>query len=283
MTTSDLTRTLPSGMQAQIELNGRSMHLVVDGTPQSHVNLDDPSELRFGYIRHMGHVLDQAFDAKRPITALHLGAGAFTLPRYVEHTRPGSRQQVLELAREVVDLVREVAPLPRHASIRVRYGDAREQLERLPHGLRGTADAIIVDLFDGPQTPAHVTTTEFFRTLTEFLAPDGIVLANVADGHDLAFARSEIATLREVVGSVLLVSDPAVFKGRRFGNIVAVASREPLDLPGLARLAASGFPPAVVQHDDQAVQWMRGAAPITDATATPSPRPGRGTFSVKRP
>ncbi len=258
------------------------MHLVVDGTPQSHLNLDDPSELRFGYIRHMGHVLDQAFDARKPITVLHLGAGALTLPRYVEHTRPGSRQQVLELERELVELVRSVAPLPAHASIRIRYGDAREQLDRLPGGLVGKADAVVVDLFDGPQTPAHVTSLEFFESVARYVAPDGIVLANVADGHDLGFARSEIATMREVFGSVLLVSDPAVFKGRRFGNIVAVASREPLELAGLARLAASGFPPAVVQHDRQAVEWLRGARPITDAAAKPSPKPGRGTFSVKR-
>lgn len=282
MNPSELTRTFPSGTQAQIELHGRSMHLVVDGTPQSHLNLDDPSELRFGYIRHMGHVLDQAFDERTPITALHLGAGALTLPRYVEHTRPGSRQQVLELERDLVDLVRTVAPLPPHAAIRIRYGDAREQLDRLPGGLIGNVDAAIVDLFDGPQTPAHVTSVEFFESLSRYLAPDGIVLANVADGHDLGFARAEIATMRAVFGSVLLVSDPAVFKGRRFGNIVAVAAREPLELPGLARLAASGFPPAVVQHDRQAVEWMRGAQPIVDAAAKPSPMPGRGTFSVRR-
>lgn len=280
---SDLTRTFASGTQAQIELHGSSMHLVVDGTPQSHVNLDDPSELRFGYIRHMGHVLDQAFDTRQPLTALHLGAGALTLPRYLEHTRPGSRQQVLELERELVDLVRSVAPLPAHASIRIRYGDARAQLDRLPAGLHHRADAIVVDLFDGPQTPAHVTTAEFFTSLARFLTPNGVVLVNVADGHDLAFARAEIATLRQVFGSVLLVSDPAVFKGRRFGNIVAVASRDRLELPGLARLAASGFPPAVVQHDEQALKWLRGANPITDAVSKPSPLSGRGTFSVKRP
>ncbi|HWU60104.1 MAG TPA: spermine synthase, partial [Microbacteriaceae bacterium] len=32
--------------------------LVVDGTPQSHVNLDDPTQLFFEYIQRMGHVID---------------------------------------------------------------------------------------------------------------------------------------------------------------------------------------------------------------------------------
>ena len=33
--------------------------LTVDGTPQSHVNLDDPTQLFFEYVQRMGHVIDQ--------------------------------------------------------------------------------------------------------------------------------------------------------------------------------------------------------------------------------
>src|SRR5688572_23189778 len=113
--------------------------LVVDGTPQSHVDLDDPTHLFFEYIARMGHVIDQLRMPGEPITALHLGAGALTLPRYVEATRPGSRQQVIELEPALVDLVRAELPLPRGASIRLRYGDAREVLGRLPRGLHGAA------------------------------------------------------------------------------------------------------------------------------------------------
>ena len=99
--------------------------LIVDGTPQSHVNLEDPTQLFFEYVQRIGHVIDQLATPGRPITAVHLGAGAFTLPRYIEATRPGSRQQVIELETDLVDLVREHLPLPRQASIRVRHGDAR--------------------------------------------------------------------------------------------------------------------------------------------------------------
>src|SRR4029079_15499558 len=34
--------------------------LLVDGTPQSHVDLDDPAHLEFEYVRRIGHVLDLA-------------------------------------------------------------------------------------------------------------------------------------------------------------------------------------------------------------------------------
>lgn len=89
-----------------------SYQLVVDGTPQSHVNLDDPSDLFFEYIQRIGHIIDLVAMPGQPITALHLGAGALTLPRYVEATRPGSRQQVVELESDLVDFVRAELPLP---------------------------------------------------------------------------------------------------------------------------------------------------------------------------
>ena len=60
-----------------------SFQLIVDGTPQSHVNMDNPGELFFEYVQRIGHVIDLIGDPGEPITAVHLGAGALTLPRYV--------------------------------------------------------------------------------------------------------------------------------------------------------------------------------------------------------
>ncbi|MGO1544692.1 MAG: spermidine synthase [Gulosibacter sp.] len=278
---TNFTATLASGRKAEAHKDGDYITLFVDGTPQSSINLSDPSELSFGYVRHMGHVLDLAFPPSQPLTALHLGAGALTIPRFLEHTRPGSRQQVIELEQDLVDFVREIAPLPSHASIRIRYGDARAQLLKLPRGLHGSVDALIVDVFSGAQTPAHVTSLEFFQEIKSFLAPEAILLVNISDGYDLSFARGEVATIREAIGPTQLIADPAVFKGRRFGNIVAVASLEHREFPGLARLAASGFPPATVHSGSQTHSWLRGAAPVRDAEASASPAPGGSVFGVR--
>src|SRR5687768_17980560 len=87
--------------------------LLVEGTPQSHVDLDDPSHLEFEYVRRMGHVLDLAAEEGRPIDVVHLGGGALTLPRYVAATRPGSRQRVVELDEPLTALLRAHLPLPR--------------------------------------------------------------------------------------------------------------------------------------------------------------------------
>ncbi|GAB3799944.1 fused MFS/spermidine synthase [Humibacter antri] len=273
-----------SGLRAVIEPDRwvpGSYQLVVDGTPQSHVDLDDPTRLFFEYVQRMGNVIDLLRKPGEPITAVHLGAGAMTLPRYIATTRPGSRQQVIELESELVELVRSELPLPRSAQIRVRHGDAREVVRRLPAGLRGTVDLLIVDIFSGARTPAHVTSVEFYREAVSLLAADGVVLVNVADGPPLSFARGQASTLRSVVEHVAALAETQVLKGKRFGNIVLVGSNAALPLDWLPRLLASGPHPAKAVAGGELRQFVAGAQVVTDATAVASPLPGRSVFQLK--
>ncbi|KRF33110.1 spermidine synthase [Yonghaparkia sp. Soil809] len=277
-----VSRQLSNGMRAVIEpdrWSPGSWSLIVDGTPQSHVDLDDPSRLFFEYVQRIGHVIDEWGEAGQPMTALHLGAGALTLPRYIESTRPGSRQQVVELEEELVAFVREHLPLPRRASIRVRYGDARATLARLPAALHGAVDLIVVDVFSGARIPAHVTSLEFHEEVRRFLAPNGIVAVNVADGPGLAFARAQAATLQMAYRDVAALAETGILKGRRFGNVVLIASTSELPLDWMPRLMARGPHPATVTSGRDLVNWIAGAPVATDATAVHSPEPTSGLFS----
>lgn len=266
-----LARVVPSRFAGGFELD-------VDGTPQSHVDLDDPTHLHFEYVARMGAVIDQLRMPGQPLTAVHLGGGALTLPRYVEHTRPGSRQQVIELEQPLIDLVRAELPLPRGAQIRVRLGDARDVAARLPAGLQGAADLVISDVFAGAQTPAHLTTVEYYRTLAALLAPDGVLLVNVADGAGLVFARRQVATVRAVLPEVIVLAEVQTLKGRRFGNLVIAASAAPLPTEWLPRLMAAGPHPAKVSQGAELDEFVRRATPATDVDATASPKPAASVF-----
>jgi len=266
-----LARIVRSGFTAGFELD-------VDGTPQSHVDLDDPTHLHFEYIARMAAVIDRIGMPGQPLTAVHLGAGALTLPRYIAHTRPGSRQQVVELEQPLVDLVRDALPLPRGAQVRVRIGDARAVAEKLPPGLIGAADLVVSDVFAGAQTPAHLTTVEYYRTLARLLAPEGVLLVNVADGAGLAFARRQVATVREVLPEVILLAEVQLLKGRRFGNLVIAASPAPLPAEWLPRLMAAGPFPAKVAQGAEIDEFARGARVATDGDSTASPRPAASVF-----
>ena len=250
--------------------------LVVDGTPQSHVDLDDPSHLEFEYVRRMGHVLDLAAPAGEPIDAVHLGGGALTLARYLAVTRPGSRQRVVELDERLTALVRTHLPLPRGARVRVRGADARAGLAALPPG---SADVVVSDVFAGARTPAHLTTVEYATEARRVLRPDGLLTANVADGPPLRFARGQVATLRAVFRHVCLLAEPGTLRGRRFGNLVAVASDAPLPVDGLTRRCAGDPMPARVVAGDDLDRFAGTAQPVHDVDAAPSPEPPPGVFS----
>lgn len=252
--------------------------LIVDETPQSHVDLEDPTHLHFEYVARMGAVIDQLTDKGAPLTAVHLGAGALTVPRYIEATRPGSRQQVIELEAPLAHLVKEHLPLPRGASIRVRIGDAREGVQRLPAALVGACDLVVSDVYSGAQTPAHLTSVEFYRELSALLAPGGVLLVNVADGPGLAFARKQVATISAVLSEVAVLADTQVLKGRRFGNLVVAASAAPLPTEWLPRLLAAGPHPAKIAQGAEVTTFAQGARIVTDADALPSPRPDASLF-----
>ena len=250
--------------------------LMVDGTPQSHVDLEDPTHLEFEYVRRMGHVLDLAAPAGAALDVVHLGGGALTLPRYVATTRPGSRQRVVEIDQPLTDLVREYLPLPRNARVRVRADDARTALATLHPA---SADVVVTDVFAGARTPAHLTTLEFAREVARVLRPGGVYAANVADGPPLGFARSQVATLRQVFAHVCLLAEPGTMRGRRFGNLVAVASDAELPLADLTRACARDPMPSRVVDGEDLERFVGKALPVTDAEAQPSPEPPAGVFA----
>ncbi len=244
--------------------------LLIDGVPQSHVDLDDPGYLDFEYVRRIGHVLDEAAPAGQPLRVLHLGAGALTLARYAASTRPGSPQLAVEVDAALVDLIRLRLP-PRNPRLRVRVGDARAELERLRPG---SFDVVIADVFAGGRTPAHLTSAEFWvaaRRAVHGTSRGGIVAANVADGAPLAHTRAQVATVRAVFPHVCLIADAAVLRGRRFGNLVLAASPEPLPVDALTRRTAGDPMPGRVVHGGDLARFTAGAKAVTDATAVPSP------------
>jgi spermidine synthase len=251
--------------------------LLVDGVPQSHVDLDDPGYLDFEYVRRLGHVIDTAAPAAQPMRVLHLGAGALTLARYVTTTRPGSTQLAVEVDAALVDLVRRRLPL---RGVRVRIGDARAVLERLR---AGSFDVVIADVFAGGRTPAHLTSVEYMTAVRRVMRGGGVFAANVADGAPLVHARVQVATARAVFPQVALIADAAVLRGRRFGNLVLVASPEPLPTGALTRLTAADPMPGRVLYDEDLTRFAAGAKPVTDANARPSPEPPDDAFASLAP
>jgi spermidine synthase len=259
--------------------------LFLDGTPQSQVDLADPSYLEFEYVRRLAHILDLAAPGGAPLRVLHLGGGGLTLPRYLTATRPGSAQLVAEADAALTELVRRHLPLPpagrgpggRQGRTRVRIGDAREVLETVPGG---RFDVVISDVFAGARTPAHLTTVECATAAARALRPDGIYALNLADGAPLAHAKEQVSTLLAVFPQCCMIAEPSILRGRRFGNLVLAGSRRALPEAGLRRAAAADPFPARLVCGADLVKFAAGARPSTDATVRPSESAPDNTFAT---
>jgi spermidine synthase len=160
--------------------------------------------------------------------------------------------------------------------VRVRAADARAGLAALP---AGSADVVVSDVFAGARTPAHLTTVEYATEARRVLRPGGVLTANVADGPPLRFARGQVATLQAVFASVCVLAEPGTMRGRRFGNLVAVASDAPLPVPALTRRCAGDPMPARVVAGEDLARFVGDARPVSDAEAVASPEPPPGVFS----
>ena len=252
--------------------------LTVDGAAQSYVDLADPVHLAFEYTRRAGHVLDTLAPPGRPVAAVHLGGGALTLPRYLAATRPGSRQDVVEYDGELLRFVLAHLPLPADADVRVHTADARAWLGTAP---RGAADLVVGDVFRGAQVPAHLTSLDHVHAVTRVLRPDGVYVVNLVDGAPFTFLRGQVATLAAVFAEVVLIAEPSVLRGRRFGNVLLVGAHRQLDVAQLARRTAGDAFPARVVHGTEVRRFAGDARPVHDADATDSPEPPEETFGVE--
>jgi hypothetical protein len=225
-----------------------------DGQPQSHVNLADPQDLGFEYVALMATALDAyAAALGPPATLTHVGGAGLTLPRWVQHRWPGTPQVVLEPDVALTELVRRELPLPRGHRIRVRAIDGRTGMSALADG---SATAIAVDAYAAGRVPADLATASWWADVARVLAPDGLLVANLADEPDRRWTGRVLAGVGAAgLNEVDLLGTHDVLKGRRFGNLVLVARR-----------------PGVLAHDDLARAVARGTLPAGTR------RPGRAAY-----
>ena len=246
--------------------------LLVDGTPQSYVDLDDPTYLEFDYIRLLADLIDTAAAPSLPLSVVHLGGGGCTLARWVGQTRPGSTQVVVEADEPLVEIVRQQLGTP---GFRLRIGDGREAL----HHLRpATSDVIVADVFVGAQFPSHLATVEHLTQVRRVLRAGGVYAANVADSGALPFARQQAATFAAVFAHVVVLADPGILRGRRFGNLVIAGSDTPFPLDELRHLTARSLGRARVEDGRD---FVKGARPATDADPPVAPVPPPELFASR--
>jgi spermidine synthase len=191
-----------------------------------------------------------------------VGAGGFTVPRYLAAARPGSQSLVLELDRRVLETAREELGLVTGPDLEVRVGDARLGIEEVPDADR---DLVVGDAFGGLAVPWHLTTREFVSEIARVLRPEGIYVVNVIDYPPLGFARAELATLRDVFAHVAFFGPESRVAGTSGGNVILVASNAPIPAREMeAANRARGDSDVVITDLDRLDAFIADAPVLTD-------------------
>lgn len=238
----------------------------VNGVPSSHIVLGNPRELVFEYMQWIAvavesHLEDTGADTSK-LRLTHLGGGACSLARYFAEVYPSSRNSVVELDGSLAALARESFDIPRSPRVKIRVDDAREVAASFTADSR---DIIIRDVFSGAVTPQNLTTVEFFSECRHGLATGGLYVSNCGDHADLRGAKAELAGMAEVWEHVAVIADPAMLKGRRYGNIVLLASDSELLEDGSPTCAAAtrrllgGAVPAQYKDEEWTRRFFSGA------------------------
>jgi spermidine synthase len=267
-------RTLSSGREAVAELGATGWTLRVGGFVQSHVG--DPSQPpELASVQWMLAAAIEALGERSGATALHLGAGAATLPRALQHRDPTMRQRVVELEPAIVDLVAEVDPVPR--GVRLEVGDGRAALEATTE----PASLVVIDVFDGGRVPAAFTTVECFRAARAALEPGGTLVINSVDGPPAHFVRAQLATLRAVFAHVAMITRGSTIAVRQ-SNIVLLASDAPLPIEAIHARVHRGERPASAIGGARIGRFIADTAPapVTDATSADRDEPVLTRYSA---
>lgn len=243
--------TIDTGEAQLVKVADGEWCLMVGGVQSSFIVLGEPGRLDFEYMDWMASIIAASFDAGKQLHVLHLGAAGCSMARYLEYVRPGSRQLAIELDGELARLVRQWFDIPRSPLVKIRVGDAMTELAAARDD---RYDLVIRDVFTGDRTPDDLTGDEFFSQAARVVRPGGLLLANIADKPPLTAAKAELRRMAGEFPFVAAVAEPAQLRGRRYGNLIAVAGPNELNVAGFARDLRSGVAPARVLAGDD---WDR--------------------------
>src|SRR4029450_5894118 len=111
----------------------------------------------FEYVRAVAAVTDAAAPEGEPLSALHIGGGGLTMPRYLAAVRPGTESLGIEVDPGVVAVDRDRLELETSDRLQVRVADGRVGLgEERP----GERDLVVGDAFGGLSVPWQVATRD---------------------------------------------------------------------------------------------------------------------------
>ena len=240
------------------EIEGRKVRtLTLDRLIHSYVDLDDPTFFVYGYEKIFADISTMVGYSKPQFSALYIGGGGYSMPRFLELAYPESRQEVIEIDPAVTRVAHEYLGMPRDTRIITHNQDARMKIPELE---RGTYDIVVGDAFNDVSVPYHLTTMEFNEQVKRLLTEDGIYVVNVVDKfHSGGFLRAVVTTLRASFPHVYLFADSKDFESDNRFTFVVAGALQPFtyaDVFFASHAEQRGDPELVLMPQDELDDWL---------------------------
>ncbi|CAN5168707.1 fused MFS/spermidine synthase [soil metagenome] len=230
--------------------------LLIDGQVHGHVDPADPGRLQLDYQARLAAIISAVLGRAGGGRVLHLGGGAFAVPRALQHADPSLRQVVVERSGAIIKLAERELGLRRDPALQVRKGDARAVLARCE---AASAEVIAADAFVDGHTPRHLSTVEFLSDVARVLAPGGTYVVNLIDEQPWTVLGAHTATAGEVFADVLAVGSRGVARLRDPGNVFLLASATRMDREHLTSALVGGAHPSALVAAGQLTALARSA------------------------
>lgn len=186
--------------------------LRLDHLIHSYVYPSAPERVGYGYEHVYTNLLAYRYKETDAFSALFVGGGGYSLPRYMEQTYPSSTIMVAEIDPGVTEANHRLMELSRDTRIQTVNEDARRYLGSLSTEKR--FDVVFGDAFNDFSVPYHLTTVEFHSLLKKHMSEGGVYALNIIDDARYGrFLASMVRTLGAVWEHVYVAPG-----GRSLGN-----------------------------------------------------------------
>lgn len=207
--------------------------LVLDRLVHSYTDLNDPTNLQYGYEKTYAEVIRPVMQRRPTLDAFFIGGGGYTFPRYLEAMLPQSHLVVAEIDPGVTEIAHELLGLARDTRMQITNLDARIVLEMQDQP--DSYDLVFGDAFNDYSVPFHLTTREFDQMVDRLLREDGLYVVNIIDGGKRGhFLRAYVRTLQQVFAHVAVIPSSRDWRDASRMTFVLVASQRPVDLSELS-------------------------------------------------
>ena len=105
--------------------------LVLDHLIHSYNSIEDPTYIKYGYIKVYTEFIEYVAQTKPDFSILYVGGGAYTLPRYIEAKYPQAHQEVIEIDPGVTEINYTYMGVSRDTKIVTHNLDGRQMVDTM--------------------------------------------------------------------------------------------------------------------------------------------------------